>query len=118
MNWRTILRSLKNRDMQKRLGIVLGLLVAYRFMAHIPVPLAEPTQLRTMLGLNDTAKNKKALKEVIVGAQNGKLYFLDLVTGEATREAIAVDWPSNGAVSLQTNASPMLAVGQHIGVLA
>ena len=49
MNWRTILRSLKNRDMQKRLGIVLGLLVAYRFMAHIPVPLAEPTQLRTII---------------------------------------------------------------------
>lgn len=49
MNWRTILRSLKNRDMQKRLGIVLGLLVTYRFMAHIPVPLAEPTQLRTII---------------------------------------------------------------------
>lgn len=49
MNWRTIFRSLKNRDMQKRLGIVLGLLVAYRFMAHIPVPLAEPTKLKTII---------------------------------------------------------------------
>ena len=49
MNWRTVLRSLKNRDMQKRLGIVLGLLVAYRFLAHIPVPLAEPTELKNII---------------------------------------------------------------------
>ena len=49
MNWRTVFRSLKNRDMQKRLGIVLGLLIAFRFMAHIPVPLAEPTRLKTII---------------------------------------------------------------------
>lgn len=49
MNWRTVFRSLKNRDMQKRLGIVLGLIVAYRFLAHIPVPLAEPTKLKTII---------------------------------------------------------------------
>ena len=49
MNWRTVFRSLKNRDMQKRLGIVLGLIVAYRFMAHIPVPLAEPSKLKDII---------------------------------------------------------------------
>lgn len=49
MNWRIVLRSLKNRDMQKRLGIVLGLLIAYRFMAHIPVPLANPTELKNII---------------------------------------------------------------------
>ena len=49
MNWKTIFRSLKNKDMQKRLGIVLGLLIAFRFMAHIPVPLAEPAQLKTII---------------------------------------------------------------------
>lgn len=49
MNWRTVLRSLKNRDMQKRLGILLGLIVAYRFLAHIPVPLAEPTKLKAII---------------------------------------------------------------------
>ena len=32
--------------MQKRLAIVVGIIVVYRFLAHIPVPLAEPTQLR------------------------------------------------------------------------
>lgn len=42
-------RSLKNKDMQKRLLIVFGLIVAYRLMAHIPVPIAEPTQLKTII---------------------------------------------------------------------
>lgn len=46
MSWKTIFRSLKNKDMQKRLLIVIGLVVAYRFLAQIPTPLAEPTQLR------------------------------------------------------------------------
>lgn len=49
MNWKTVFRSLKNKDMQKRLGIVLGLLIAFRFLAHIPVPLADPTQLKTII---------------------------------------------------------------------
>ena len=49
MNWKTIFRSLKNRDMQKRLGIVLALIVVYRFLAHIPVPLAEPTKLKQVI---------------------------------------------------------------------
>src|SRR6266702_1273567 len=35
--------------MQKRLLIVLGLIVAYRFLAHAPVPLAQPTELKQVL---------------------------------------------------------------------
>ena len=49
MQWKTIWRSLKSRDMQKRLLIVLGILVAYRFLAHVPVPLAEPKQLQEVI---------------------------------------------------------------------
>lgn len=49
MNWKTILKSFKNRDMQKRLAIVLGLVVVYRFLAHVPVPLAEPTKLKEVI---------------------------------------------------------------------
>ncbi|HWT40508.1 MAG TPA: preprotein translocase subunit SecY, partial [Dongiaceae bacterium] len=44
-----IFKSLKNRDMQKRLLIVLGIIIVYRLIAHIPVPLAEPTQLRQVI---------------------------------------------------------------------
>lgn len=49
MNWKTIFKSLKNRDMQKRLLIVLGIIVVYRFLSHIPVPLAAPTELRAVI---------------------------------------------------------------------
>ena len=49
MNWKNIFKSLKSRDMRRRLLIVLGLIVAYRFLAHIPVPLAQPTELKQVL---------------------------------------------------------------------
>lgn len=35
--------------MQKRLLILLGIIVVYRFLAHVPVPLAEPTELRSVI---------------------------------------------------------------------
>lgn len=69
MNWKTIFRSLKNRDMQKRLVIVLGLIVAYRLLAHVPVPLAEPTQLR------------EVINSVVSGTDFGG--FLNLLSGGA-----------------------------------
>jgi len=49
MSWKTIFNSLKSRDMQKRLLIVLGIIVVYRFLSHVPVPLAEPAQLKQVL---------------------------------------------------------------------
>ena len=42
MNFKNIFKSFKNKDMLKRIFIVLGLLVMYRFLAHIPVPFGEP----------------------------------------------------------------------------
>ncbi|MCA9313138.1 hypothetical protein KDA08_02310, partial [Candidatus Saccharibacteria bacterium] len=49
MGWKTIFRSLKNKDMQKRMVIVLLLIVVFRMISHIPVPLAEPTQLKQLI---------------------------------------------------------------------
>ncbi|MBC7746387.1 preprotein translocase subunit SecY [Pedobacter sp.] len=49
MNWRVIFASLKSRDMQKRLLIVLGIIVVYRFLSQVPVPIAEPTALRAII---------------------------------------------------------------------
>ena len=69
MNWKTIFRSFKNKDMQKRLAIVLGIIIAYRFLAHIPVPLAEPTQL------------KEVINSVVGGSDFGG--FLNLLSGGA-----------------------------------
>jgi preprotein translocase subunit SecY len=69
MNWKTIFQSFKNRDMQKRIAIVLGIIVAYRLLSHIPVPLAEPTQL------------KEVIDSVVSGTDFGG--FLNLLSGGA-----------------------------------
>lgn len=69
MNWKTIFQSFKNRDMQKRIVVLLGIIIAYRLMAHIPVPLAEPTQL------------KEVINSLISGTDFGG--FLNLLSGGA-----------------------------------
>lgn len=69
MNWKIIFKSFKNRDMQKRILIIVGIMVAYRLFAHIPVPLAEPTQL------------KEVINSVISGTDFGG--FLNLLSGGA-----------------------------------
>lgn len=69
MNWKTILRSLKNRDMQARLIGVIGIIIAYRFLGQIPVPLADPTELKEVIG------------RVLGGSSFGG--FLNLLSGGA-----------------------------------
>jgi preprotein translocase subunit SecY len=49
MNWKVIWKSLKHKDMQKRLLAVLGMIIVYRFLSHIPIPLAEPKTLKQIL---------------------------------------------------------------------
>ncbi len=49
MGWKVIKKSLKSKDMQKRVLIVIALIVVYRLLAHIPIPLAEPTQLKQLI---------------------------------------------------------------------
>ena len=55
--------------MQKRLLVVLGIIVVYRLLAHIPIPLAEPTQLR------------EVINSVVSGTDFGG--FLNLLSGGA-----------------------------------
>ncbi|MBN1777233.1 MAG: PQQ-binding-like beta-propeller repeat protein [Clostridiales bacterium] len=75
-----------------------------------------PMEVRQLLDISDAMKETVALKEVIIGAQNGKLYFLNLITGEYTRDPIEVDWPSNGAVSVNTDGSPIVTFGQFYSI--
>ncbi|MDR2524458.1 MAG: preprotein translocase subunit SecY, partial [Candidatus Nomurabacteria bacterium] len=49
MNWKTIFKSFLNHSMLKRILAVLGAVVVFRFLAHIPVPLAEPTELKSII---------------------------------------------------------------------
>jgi preprotein translocase subunit SecY len=49
MNWKIIGQSLKDSDMRKRILAVLGILVIFRILAHIPIPLDNPQTLRQIL---------------------------------------------------------------------
>ncbi len=67
MNFKTILKSFKNKDMLKRILTVVGILVAYRILAHIPVP------------LGDNATFKSAVENLINGTDFGG--FINLISG-------------------------------------
>lgn len=49
MNWGLILKSLGHGEMRKRILAVLGMLLVFRILAHIPVPLSDPQTLRQVL---------------------------------------------------------------------
>ena len=49
MNWKLIWRGLKHPTMRNKVFIILGILLVYRMLSHIPIPLAEPTELRQII---------------------------------------------------------------------
>lgn len=49
MNWKIILKSLGHKDMRGRILAVLGILLVFRILAHLPVPLANPQTLHQVL---------------------------------------------------------------------
>lgn len=76
MNWRTIFASFKSRAMLRRIGIVVGILIAYRFLSQVPVPLASPTELRTII---DNALNSTDLGGFMNLLSGGALSSLSIV---------------------------------------
>jgi len=67
MNFKTIFRSFKNKDMRKRIFAVIGILVAYRLLAHIPVPLGDASTFR------------QAVDNLVSGTDLGG--FINLISG-------------------------------------
>ena len=67
MHFKTIFKSFKNKQMLKRLLIVAGILIIYRFLAHIPVP------------LGDAATFREAIQNLIAKSDFGN--FLNLISG-------------------------------------
>lgn len=72
MNWKVIWRSFKHADMQKRIFAVIGMIIVFRMLAQIPIPLADPSTLRELLDTLFTA------------TQDTQLFgFLDVLSGGA-----------------------------------
>lgn len=62
--------------MQKRLLVILGIVVIYRFLAHVPVPIAEPTELRAII---DNALNATQFGGFLNLLSGGALASLSIV---------------------------------------
>ena len=75
-------------------------------------------EVRQMMNLNDAKKETTGLREVIFGAQDGKVYFLDLTDGKPTRDPITVGFPLKGSVSVDTLSRPLISVGQALSRLS
>jgi preprotein translocase subunit SecY len=72
VNWGIILKSLGHKEMRNRILAVLGMLLVFRIMAHIPVPLGDPHTLKQVL---------KNLFEQ--SSSNNLLGFLNVLSGGA-----------------------------------
>lgn len=73
MNWKVIGRSLKHKDMRKRIFAVLGILVVFRILAHIPVPISDPQTLKQVLETVFTSSNNSQLLSFINVLSGGAL---------------------------------------------
>lgn len=72
MNWKIIAKSLGHPEMRKRILAVLGILLVFRVLAHIPVPLADPETL------------KQVLENLFTSAEAPQLLsFINLLSGGA-----------------------------------
>ncbi|SHI50289.1 outer membrane protein assembly factor BamB family protein [Lutispora thermophila] len=71
-------------------------------------------EVRKIMNIKDKFKEDDNFVEVIIGSLNGKVYFIDLETGEQTREPIDTGSPIKGSVSVDSRGYPLLYVGQGI----
>ena len=67
MHFKTIFKSLKNKDMLKRVLVIFGIIVAYRLLAQIPVP------------MGDAATFKEAVSNLLEKSDFSS--FLNLISG-------------------------------------
>ena len=78
-----------------------------------PVVVKWATDIRKSMELDAARQEQKNLKEVIVAGLDGRIYFLDLLDGTATREAVNFGYPMRSTPSMHPLCYPMMTVGQY-----
>ncbi len=73
MNWKVIGASFKQADMRKRIFGVLVILLIFRVLAHVPVPLADPQSLKQVLTNLFASENTPQLLSFINVLSGGAL---------------------------------------------
>ncbi len=71
-------------------------------------------EVRQAMPIYDEYRNTPALREVIFGAHDGKVHFLDLASGNATRDPIEIGFPLRGSVSVYPSVPPVIGFGQAV----
>ena len=75
-------------------------------------------EVRELSEMYDGKKEKTGLREVIVAGQDGRIYFLDLSDGTATRNSIKLGYPMKGTPSVHPSGAPYMTVGQFARKMA
>ena len=73
MNWKIIVRSFGHKDMRTRIIAVLGIMLVFRILAHIPVPISNPATLHQVLQNLFSSNNTPQLLSFINVLSGGAL---------------------------------------------
>jgi outer membrane protein assembly factor BamB len=79
-----------------------------------PLLVQWPRETKVTMGLADKFVNDDSFVEVIYPVFEGKIYRLDLATGEETKPPIEVGWGFKGTASIDPRGYPMLYAGQGL----
>ncbi|MBQ8072759.1 MAG: PQQ-like beta-propeller repeat protein, partial [Clostridia bacterium] len=83
-----------------------------------PVIVKWSKEVREQSEMYDAKKEKTGLREVIVAGLDGRIYFLDLSDGTATRNNIRLGYPMKGTPSVHPSGAPYMTVGQFARKMA
>ena len=76
-----------------------------------PLMMKWPREVKEHMNMYDSAKNKDDLVEVIYASMDGYIYFIDLETGEQTRDNMYLGYTFKGAGALDPRGYPIMYVG-------
>ena len=69
-------------------------------------------ETRRIMNINQEKKDKEGLVEVIYGAMDGVVRFLDIDDGKPTRASITLGAPIKGSVTIDPRGYPLMYVGE------
>ncbi|HUD06884.1 MAG TPA: preprotein translocase subunit SecY [Candidatus Saccharimonadales bacterium] len=73
MNWKVIWQSLKTKEMRKRILAVLGMLLVFRVLTYVPIPLANAHTLKALINALLTSENTPQLVSFLNVLSGGAL---------------------------------------------
>lgn len=76
-----------------------------------PLVMTWPKDVRAHMNMYDWAKNAEGLTEVIYATMDGSIYFIDLNSGEKTRDDLYLGYTFKGAGALDPRGYPILYLG-------